>query len=202
MENVQTKEKRSCPTTCICYLHLILVLVIVVSLVIWRPLLPSYIFRYAKFIASEVSNDRRRFSDNDLQLADKEWRFYQIESRFGQDWCKIKNVEPRGNVTWLTTMVNDEFIVPALVLGYSIRKFSCQKNMIAFISADVSEGAVKALQSIGWETRLVEEMDCGRLDAKIGGDRNSGFFGKPRGYRIRGTHTRFHAWNYTEYYIC
>ena len=63
----------------------------------------------------------------------------------------------------------------------------------------VSEGARKALQSVGWETRLVEEMDCNWLDAKLGGDRNSGLFGKPLGYRIKGTHTRFHAWNYTEY---
>ncbi|KAJ7362067.1 hypothetical protein OS493_013156 [Desmophyllum pertusum] len=96
-------------------------------------------------------------------------------------------------------MVNDDFVVPALVLGHSIRTFSCQKNMIAFISERVSEGTRKALQSVGWNTRLVEEMDCEWFDAKVGGERNSGLFARPLGYRIKGTHTRFHAWNYTEY---
>ena len=37
------------------------------------------------------------------------------------------------------------------------------------------------------------------LDDKMGGDRNSGLFLRPRGHRIKGTHTRFHAWNYTEF---
>ena len=172
--------------------------IVVVFLVVWRPLLLSYFFRYAKLIISEVINDKQRFLDNELHFAAKEWRLYQIESRFGQDWCK-ENVKSRSDVTWLTVVVNDEFIVPALVLGHSLRTFSCQKNMIAFISEEVSTGAVKALQNVGWETRLVEEMDCNWLDAKIGGDRNSGLFGRPLGHRIRGTHTRFHAWNYTEF---
>ena len=71
--------------------------------------------------------------------------------------------------------------------------------MIALISRNVSKDTQKALQSVGWETRLVEEMDCNWMDAKVGGDRNSGLFGRPRGHRIKGTHTRFHAWNFTEF---
>ena len=90
-------------------------------------------------------------------------------------------------------MVNDDFVVPALVLGQSIQTFSCHKNMIALISRNVSEGTQNALQRVGWETRLVEEMDCDWMDAKVGGDRNSGLFGRPLGHRIKGTHTRFHA---------
>jgi len=170
----------------------------VVVLVFWRPLLLTVFFRYAKLIISEVINDKQRILDNQLQFAAKEWRLYEIESRFGQDWCK-ENVKSRSDVTWLTVVVNDKFVVPALVLGYSLRTFSCQKNMIVFISEEVSTDAVKALQNVGWKTRFVEEMDCNCLDAKIGGDRNSGLFGRPLGHRIRGTHTRFHAWNYTEF---
>ena len=124
-------------------------------------------FRYAKLIISEVIKDKQRFLDNQLQFAAKEWRLYGIESRFGQDWCK-ENVKSRSDVTWLTVVFNDEFVVPALVLGHSLRTFSCQKNMIAFISEEVNTGAVKALQNVGWKTRLVEEMDCNWLDAKKG----------------------------------
>lgn len=158
----------------------------------------TYFFRYSRLIISEVASDHQRLLDRETQLASKEWRLYELERRFGQQWCK-ENVAPRSDVAWLTVVVNDEFIVPTLVLGHSLRTFSCQKNMIAFISNDVSDGAVRALQSVGWETRLVEEMDCNWLDAKMGGNRNSGFFAKPLGKRIRGTHTRFKAWNYTEF---
>ena len=196
MENAKTREKGSRRT--ICAVAFIPTLLVVIFLVVWRPLLLPYFFRYAKLIISEFMNDKQRFLDNQLELAQKEWRMYQIESRFGQDWCR-DNVTPRSDVTWLTAMVNDEYAVPALVLGHSIRTFSCQKNMVAFISETVSEGTRKALQSVGWETRLVEEMDCNWMDAKLGGDRNSGWFGKPLGRGIKGTHTRFHAWNYTEF---
>ncbi|XP_078347773.1 glycogenin-1-like [Oculina patagonica] len=196
MKNARTRQKGSRRT--ICVVALIPTLTVVIFLVVWRPLLLPYFFRYARMVISEFMNDKQRFKDNQLQLALKEWRMYQLETRFGQDWCK-ENVKPRSDVTWLTAMVNDDFAVPALVLGHSIRTFSCQKNMIAFISERVSEGTRKALQSVGWNTRLVEEMDCNWLDAKLGGDRNSGWFGKPLGHRIKGTHTRFHAWNYTHF---
>ena len=173
-------------------------LIVVIFLISWRPLLLPYFFRYAKWVITEVINDKQRVLENELQFALKEWRLYELESRFGQEWCK-ENVRQRSDVTWLTQVVNDEFVVPTLVLGHSIRTFSCQKNMIAFIAESVSLGARKALQSVGWETRLVEEMDCDWLDSKLGGDRNRGFFGRPRGNRIRGTHTRFHALNYTQF---
>ena len=194
--SVQTKEKWI-PRTIYMVTPFIPILIVLVILVVWRPTLLSYFFWYAKLIVLEVINDKQRFLENELQVAGKEWRLYEMERRFGQDWCN-ENVESRSDVTWLSVVVNDEFIVPALVLGHSIRTFSCHKNMIVFISEDVSEGAVKALQSIGWETQLVEEMDCNWLDLKLGGNRNSGLFGRPLGHRIKGTHTRFHAWKYTE----
>lgn len=182
----------------ICALTLIPI-IIVIFVFVWRPLLLPYFFTYTKIIISESWNYEQRVQENTMELAQKEWRMYQIESRFGQDWCKKQHIKSRSNITWLTIVVDENFASAALVLGHSIRTFSCQKNMIALISETVSEGTRKALQSVGWETRLVEEMDCNWLDAKLGGDRNSGLLGKPLGYRIRGTHTRFHAWNYTQY---
>lgn len=192
----QKKEKGSRRT--IFLVAFVPTIIFVGLLLVWRPLLVTYFFRYSRLIISEVAGDHQRLLDREMQLGSKEWRLYELERRFGQQWCK-ENVAPRSDVAWLTVVVNDEFIVPTLVLGHSLRTFSCQKNMIAFISKDVSEGAVRALQSVGWETRLVEEMDCNWLDAKMGGNRNSGFFAKPLGKRIRGTHTRFKAWNYTEF---
>ena len=107
-------------------------------------LLP-YFFRYAKLIISEAMNDKQRYLDNELQIAQKEWRMYQIESRFGQDWCK-ENMKSRSDVIWLTIVVDENFAVPALVLAHSIRTFSCQKNMIALISDTATEGTQRALQ--------------------------------------------------------
>lgn len=194
--NIPTKEKGL--RRKICIISFIPTLIVVVFLIVWRPMLLPYSFRYAKLVISEVLKDKQRFLDNEMELAFKEWRMYELETRFGQEWCK-ENIEPRSDVTWLTVVVNDEFVVPALVLGHSITTFSCQKNMIAFIAEEMSEGSRKALQSVGWETRLVEEMDCDWLDGKLGGQMNQGFFSRPGGNRIKGTHTRFHAWNYTQY---
>ncbi|XP_078347238.1 glycogenin-1-like [Oculina patagonica] len=192
------EQKKKGTRRTICAITLIPILTLVIFLVVWRPLFLPYFFRYSRLIISEAMNFEQRREENKMELADKEWRMYQIESRFGQDWCK-ENVKSRSDVTWLTIVVDENFASAALVLGHSIRTFSCQKNMIALISETVSEATRKALQSVGWNTRLVEEMDCNWLDAKLGGDRNSGWLGKPLGYRIKGTHTRFHAWNYTEF---
>ena len=179
-------------------LTVLISIAVVIFIFLWRPILLSYFFRYTKIIISEAMSYEQRIMDNELQLARKEWRTYQIESRFGQEWCK-ENVQSRSDVTWLTIVVNDNFVVPALVLAHSIRTFSCHKNMIALIADTVTKEAQRALQRVGWETRVVEAMDCDWLDAKLSFERNEGLFGRPRGYRIIGTHTRFHAWKFTEF---
>ena len=196
MEKERTKEKVTRRTICmLCFAPMLMVAVLVVA---WRPILFGYSFTFVKMVVSHILNDKQKFLDNQLVFAQMEWRLYQMETRFGQDWCK-ENVASRSDVTWLTVMVNDEYVIPALSLGHSIRTFSCQQNMIAFISKSVSEETRNVLQSVGWDTRLVEEMDCNWMDVKVGGDRNSGLLGRPLGHRIKGTHTRFHAWNYTEF---
>ena len=196
MENDKAAMKGSCRT--ICALSFLPVLIGAICVVAWRPILLPYSFKFARIVVSHLVNDKQRFLDNELQLAHNEWRLYQMETRYGQTWCKDNRVS-RSNVTWLTIMTDDDFVVPSLVLGHSIRTFSCHKNMIAFISENLSDTTREALRSVGWDTHSVEEMDCNWMDAKVGGDRNSGFFGRPLGHRIKGTHTRFQAWNYTEY---
>ena len=196
MENDKAAGKGSCRT--ICALSFLPVFIGAVCVVAWRPILLPYSFKYVRIVVSHIVSDKQRFLDNQLQFAHNEWRLYQMETRYGQTWCK-DNRASRSNVAWLTVMTNDDFVVPSLVLGHSIRTFSCHKNMIAFISENLSDATREALRSVGWDTRLVEEMDCSWMDAKVGGDRNSGFFGRPLGHRIKGTHTRFHAWNYTEF---
>lgn len=196
MRDTKTREKGSRRTVFLA--TFIPITIVVIFLVLWRPMLLPYFFRYAKLTISEYINDKQRFLDNELEAALKEWRMYQLERQFGQEWCK-RNVKPRSDVTWLTAMVNDDFAIPALVLGHSIRTFSCQQNMIAFVSNKVSVGARKALERVGWDTRLVEGMDCDWLDARLGSKQDTGFFARPGGNRIKGTHTRFHAWNYTEF---
>ena len=75
---------------------------------------------------------------------------------------------------------HDDFVVSALVLGHSIHK-----TMIALISENESKDTQNALQSVGRETLLVEEMDCSWMDSRFGGDRNGGLFGRPLGLRIK-----------------
>ena len=189
----QKSQKGICVSICIP------LVVFAFCVVVWRPILVPYSYKLVNIVSFHTINDKQKSLDNELLLARKEWKFYQLERRFRQRWCQETNVRSRKNVAWLTVMVSDDFVVSALVLGNSIRTFSCHTNMIALISKDVSENTRKALQSVGWKTRLVEEMDCDWMDAKVGGDRNSGLFGRPLGHRIKGTHTRFHAWNYTDF---
>ena len=170
--------------------YLSLVILFAMFIHVWKPFLISYLFSYTRLIIQEISYDRQRSFQNNFVLAQKEWRFYKLESRFGQQWCKEKG-EPREDFAWLTVVVNDAYVIPALVLGYSIRTFSCYNTMIAFVAGDVSSGARRALRKLGWDTHEVESMDCNWMDRK---KRR-----RPSNRGIRGTHTRFHAWSYTQY---
>ena len=118
MEKERTKEKVTRRTICmLCFAPMLMVAVLVVA---WRPILFGYSFTFVKMVVSHILNDKQKFLDNQLVFAQMEWRLYQMETRFGQDWCK-ENVASRSDVTWLTVMVNDEYVIPALSLGHSIR---------------------------------------------------------------------------------
>ena len=86
MKNEVTRERGSGRT--VCALSVLPTLTVVIFLVVWRPLLLPYFFRYAQSVISECINDKQRFQENELLVAQKEWRMYKIESRYGQDLCK------------------------------------------------------------------------------------------------------------------
>ena len=166
------------------------VFVLVLLLLLWNPLVIWKLRHYPIMIIKELKSDRERFLTTDYHLAHKEWRLYQIESKFGQQYCE-RFVKRRKDVAWLTAMVNDDFVLPALVLGYALQTFSCHKEMIAFVTEGVSPGFRSALTKVGWSLRVVEAMDCDWMEAKKGQQQtHSGYLG---------THTRFHAWNFTQY---
>ena len=104
--------------------------------------------------------------------------------------CNEKQISRKG-VAWLTVVVNDAYAVPALVLGDSICRFSCHKKLIIFISKDVTQQTRKALEKVGWSIHEVESMDCDWLARKKGRP--------PLHSEIRGTHTRYQVWSYTQY---
>ena len=56
-----------------------------------------------------------------------------MEEQFGQQKCNKNEDRSRKDVTWLTVMVSNDFVVLALVLGCSIQTFSCYKTMMAFL---------------------------------------------------------------------
>ena len=160
--------------------------------ILWKPLFFSYAISYGKLICDLVAKDHERRLENDLQLAQKEWRLYEFETRYGQDWCK-HNKAKRGAVSWLSALVNDDYAVPTIVLGHMLRRLSCEKSMIVLLSEGVSEPAREALRKVGWTVRTVEHLDCVWMRKKLG---QKAFRGKSD---IIGTHTRFHAWNYTQF---
>lgn len=152
--------------------------------------LQSYFFPYARVILEFAFNNSQRILENDRLLAEQGWRLHQFETRYGQEfYCKDKTHQK--DVAWLTVLVNDKYVVPALVLGHSLRMFSCEKNMLVFVSKQVSQPARVALQKVGWTVHEVIQMDCKWMEAQQGRP--------PSNRGIAGTHTRFHAWNYTQY---
>ena len=141
----------------------------VICIAAWRPILVPYSYEYVKMVASHVSNDTKRRLDNELLSLKAEWKFYELERKFGQHWCHENEDRSRKDVSWLTVMINDDFVVcalvpcvrlrettacqgTALVLGHSIQTFSCHKTMIALISGNVSNDTQNAFY---WECLLI-----------------------------------------------
>ena len=166
---------------------------LLVFLFAWKPIGLTYLLAFMKNLASNIAND--------LQLTDKRLKLNEIEAECHHMLCEKHALDrSKSRATWLTILTNDDYAIPSLVLGHAIRTFSCQKNMTALISKDVKDETRNVLRKVGWTTRLVDEMDCEWIERKLRVNRsNGGFFGISPGRRIKGTHTRLHAWNYTEF---
>ncbi|KAK3737061.1 hypothetical protein QZH41_003698 [Actinostola sp. cb2023] len=63
--------------------------------------------------------------------------------------------------------------------------------MIVLVSHNVSVAATESMTKVGWTVHVVTAMDCRWMERRLGQP--------PISTGIKGTHTRFHAWNYTRY---
>ncbi|KAL6058587.1 exostoses (multiple)-like 2 [Balamuthia mandrillaris] len=95
-----------------------------------------------------------------------------------------------GKVGWVTATINDAYVIPAIALAHSIRKFSClTDNLLAIISSEVSKEAREVLTKAGWTLLERPPLDCqheaAQPDSLLA--------------QFPGEHMRFHVWNLTEY---
>ncbi|XP_048580247.1 glycogenin-1-like [Nematostella vectensis] len=176
------------------------VLMIIVQLVVFSVCVVIFIFKgtrtlkyglkYAEEIIASIGADGQRREDNLRIMSEMQWDFMKIQEKYM--WNECRSRKAIRDVMWLSVLVNDEYVIPAVVLGHTIRVFSCVKTMTVFVSNEVSKSGQKALEKVGWSVKEVEAMDCHWMEKKLGKELsiNDG---------IIGTHTRFHAWNYTHY---
>ena len=110
-----TKQKNYESRKLVCMIFFSPILILVICIAAWRPMLVPYSYEYVKMVASHVSNDTKKRLDNELLCLKAEWKFYEMERKFGQHWCHENEDRSRKNVSWLTVMVSNDFVVPALV---------------------------------------------------------------------------------------
>ena len=138
MTNETEPKQRECQKLFVCMMSFSPIIIMAICFAVWRPILVPFPLKVVKMLALHISADNQRLLDNDLLLLETEWKLYEMEKQFGQQRCNKNEDRSRKDVTWLTVMVSDDFVVPALVLGDSIQTFSCHKTMIALISGNVS----------------------------------------------------------------
>ena len=115
MTNETEPRQRECQKLIICTLSFSPILIMVICIADWRPILVPYSYEYVKMVASHVSNDTKRRLNNELLSLKGEWKFYEMERKFGQKWCHENEDRSRKNVSWLTVIVIDDFVISALV---------------------------------------------------------------------------------------
>ncbi|XP_031551337.1 glycogenin-1-like [Actinia tenebrosa] len=165
-------------------------LVAAILLLIFKRRYITYTINYARLIIDAVAKDQQRTEDNSFLLAKIEWDYHRLQVQYMEKICKNRGLVDK-DYTWLTALVNDEYVLPGIVLGHSIRTLSCVRNMLALVSDEVGRSGLEALAKVGWDVKVVSAMDCRWMERRLGR--------MPSGKGILGTHTRFHAWNYTQY---
>lgn len=162
-------------------------------LIYWcHPFIIFCILTYPPHIIRLISQEACRRSNRDDLVAQQYWQLYRSESQYYQKDCKAQGIRCPDKFTWLTAMVNDQYVIPAIVLGHGLRKFSCCHNMLALVTDNVSQDSRKALRAVGFSILQVQHLDCNYLHRRKGGK-------LPKYPGILGTHTRFHAWKLTNY---
>ena len=166
------------------------VLMVFVIFYMCSPVTFHYMVSYSMQIISMVYTDSERHKIAEKLSWEMEYKLHEMEMVFNEQWCKLH--PPKiTKVAWLTAMMNDNYAVGAVYLGYVLRKLSCHHKMIALVSSDVSAASQDALHKVGFDVLVVESLDCNWMD------RQKGILERSLG--IPGTHMRFHAWNYTQY---
>eukprot|EP00117_Sycon_ciliatum_P033218 scpid68817/ scgid25609/ Glycogenin-1 len=161
----------------------------VIQIVLHWPLL-SQAGKYTYQLLSLMARDSQRYVTETQLLGEMTWRLHKYELNFNHQTCKSQ-VMVKKKVAWLTAMVNDDFVVPAIALSYLLKKLSCYQDRIVMVSTGVSQAAQAALKQAGYKIEVVQPMDCDYMD-KLKGR-------KPTGKGILGTHTRLQAWNLTQW---
>lgn len=150
----------------------------------------NYMVSYTLQISTMLYKDNERFKNAEIVSWQMEYKLHEMELAFNEQWCKL-NPPTIKRVAWLTALINDNYAVGAVALGYMLRKLSCHHDMIVLISDGVSVASQDALRKVGFRLLKVGPLDCDWMDRRKGE--------KERGLGIPGTHMRFHAWNYTQY---
>jgi len=154
------------------------------------PLKFHYMISYTKQILTMVHDDSARVEKVQTLTWKMEFKLHKMEMQFNKQYC-ASNPPRTKKVAWLTAMNNDNFAVGAVHLGYVLRRLSCHADMIVLVGPAVSKAAREAMKAVGFTVNVVEPLDCNWMDRRRGiSEQNLG---------IPGTHTRFHAWNYTQY---
>lgn len=164
-------------------------------LLLFRVMKPNYFsygISYAKIIIELVNTDTQRQMNVTRQEAQLVWDLHHLQKKYMKDWCKdsVKKKKSK-DVAWLVSMSGNSVVPGAVAVGHIIKKLSCYPILLALVTETVSKESRTALKATGFSVHVVEALDCNWMDKKLGHElMNKG---------IPGTHTRFHAWRYTQY---
>ena len=76
---------------------------------------------YLKLVIDIIAHDFDRRENNNIMLAKMQWDYHKLQSRFMKKICESEGVDGRKEYLWLSALVNDEYALPAMVLGHSIK---------------------------------------------------------------------------------
>jgi len=176
------------------FLYCVLVLLILQSLTILAPY-----YKYMEYLRlperakmiMDLGETHERMEKN--VLAFEHWQLMNFEILFRDQICSHMRMDIETPVTWMTAITNDYYIIPAVVMGYTVQKFSCFPNMTALISEELSPLGREVLRKVGFTLQVVPRLDCYTASEKYGVTFTS-TYNSPS---IPGTHMRFYSWNYT-----
>jgi len=152
-----------------------------------------HIFQRFGYVVTAALGDRENFQmEKDLSLQN-DWKMRKLEQEFGKTLCLREQTRFTNNSAWITAIANEEYVIPAVVLGHTLNLFSCHHKMVALITDEVSQISANALSKVGFDVRVIPRLDCRSMGKSKGIDIPISKGG------IYGTHTKFHCWNLTEF---